>query len=411
MTRSNSKASFMIEQFVHGYYHFENLNMDDLQLSDRAKSLLQVSPDKFRDEYGDYFILGYQRRFMFSALIECNTSNKQYTRKMEDDAKAVWQGTLGTGVGNTEEYTTSDFRFSGAARVFQSGCDFQITDSGPSGDGVAIKDVIKMVNGITKAPPKGRKEIALLRHYSELYHSLPNSAPVAPRIFDELHELDSMAWELEHSRLHPACNWKTLATINQALKTFTERRRSFIDDDASLKQSQGAFLDAKKLLDNRLLQYDFIQQVIEESRNGPVIGSTVKSSNPDQKWVYGLVPGTTPQTGTRGPTPAAPQFSSTYLTFTSFSANLTPDVLGDEAVLVSQVVVPYMEGCIVGWTLSCRSTARKKKAFTVKGGGLLENGLEIEVEPVRRHRVSGWEASTWRCRIYFVSKAMYNFGM
>ena len=70
-TRSNFETGFMIEQYVHGYYHFEVLNMDDLQLTDRAESLLQVSPDKFREEYGDYFIVGYQRRFMFSALIEC----------------------------------------------------------------------------------------------------------------------------------------------------------------------------------------------------------------------------------------------------------------------------------------------------------------------------------------------------
>jgi hypothetical protein len=71
MTRSDSKASFMIEQFAHGYYHFEKLNVNGLHLTDRAKSLLQRSPHKFRDEYGDYFIVGYQRRFVFSALVGC----------------------------------------------------------------------------------------------------------------------------------------------------------------------------------------------------------------------------------------------------------------------------------------------------------------------------------------------------
>jgi hypothetical protein len=70
-TRSDSETSFMIEQFVHGSYHFERLKTGNLQLTDRAKSLLRRSPHKFRDEYGDYFIVGYQRRFMFSALIGC----------------------------------------------------------------------------------------------------------------------------------------------------------------------------------------------------------------------------------------------------------------------------------------------------------------------------------------------------
>ena len=70
-TSSDSKTSLMIEQFVNGYYNFEKLKTDSLQLTDEAKSLLRQSPDKFRDEYGDYFIIGYQRHFMFSALIGC----------------------------------------------------------------------------------------------------------------------------------------------------------------------------------------------------------------------------------------------------------------------------------------------------------------------------------------------------
>ena len=36
---------------------------------------------------------------------------------------------------------------------------------GASTDSVAIEDVIKMVEGFKEAPPNGRKEIALLRHY------------------------------------------------------------------------------------------------------------------------------------------------------------------------------------------------------------------------------------------------------
>ena len=294
-----------------------------------------------------------------------------------------------------------------------------------------------MVNGITKAPPKGRKEIALLRHYrcvvldqqshlalmfySQLYHLLPNSAPVSPRIFDELHKLDSMAWELEQSLFHPASNWDAIRTIERALETFTERRSSFIDDHASLKASQRAFLNVKKLLDDRLRRYNFIQQVIESSRNGPTIGSTVESSNPDQKWVYGFVPSTTPQTGAKGPLPvqlrdgisgyevmleAAPRFSSTDLTFTS---SLAPRTVGPLDMQPSQATVSNMAAYIVGWTLSCRTTTREKKAFTVKFGGLTQGGLEIEVKPVRKLRATGLGASTWRCRIYFVTRNEYDF--
>jgi hypothetical protein len=66
----DSEASFMIEQYAHGEYYFDALEKDKLQLTDEAQSLLQ-SPGKFREQYGDYFIVGYQRRFTFSALFEC----------------------------------------------------------------------------------------------------------------------------------------------------------------------------------------------------------------------------------------------------------------------------------------------------------------------------------------------------
>jgi hypothetical protein len=66
----DSKASFMIEQYAHGEDFFDNLEKDELRLTDKAQSLLQ-SPGEFREHYGDYFIVGYQRRFTFSALFEC----------------------------------------------------------------------------------------------------------------------------------------------------------------------------------------------------------------------------------------------------------------------------------------------------------------------------------------------------
>ena len=92
-----------------------------------------------------------------------STSNKQYTKQTEADALVAWQDYLSAGVGKTKTHATSGFEFIGAAHVFQSGCDFQITS--PRGDRPAAKDVIKMVNSITKKSPRGTKEIALLIHY------------------------------------------------------------------------------------------------------------------------------------------------------------------------------------------------------------------------------------------------------
>jgi hypothetical protein len=66
---SVSDVSFMIEHNAYGEYHFETLNTDDLKLTPEAQGLLKT-PTQFRQRYGDYFILGYQRRYAFNALVQ-----------------------------------------------------------------------------------------------------------------------------------------------------------------------------------------------------------------------------------------------------------------------------------------------------------------------------------------------------
>ena len=65
-----SKSSFMLEHWAFGEYNFESLDVTELELTPAAQELLK-DPDQFREQYGDYFIVGYQRRYHFHALLEC----------------------------------------------------------------------------------------------------------------------------------------------------------------------------------------------------------------------------------------------------------------------------------------------------------------------------------------------------
>jgi hypothetical protein len=259
---------------------------------------------------------------------------------------------------------------------------------------------------------------------SHLDDSLPRSVPVAPGIFDALHKLDSLAWELEYSQFHPACNPGTVETIKRALKTFAEGRSSFIDNGASLKKSQDAFSEVKKLLDDDLRWYNVTQQVMQASRDNPLVGSPVEESNPNQKWDYGFVavtartaanPGKYTQVTLRNDISAyealletAPiMLSPKILRFSSSRSDPTPrreeEGSTSREVDPSTVTVSGMRVYIIGWTLSCRTPGKsKKKKFTVQSGGLKCSNLAISVNPVSKTR-----AHTWRCRIYFVDKEEY----
>jgi hypothetical protein len=66
----SSKHSFLVETVVSGEYDFEKLDLEDLELTSEALALSK-SPGEFRKIHGDYFVLGFKRRYWFHALVEC----------------------------------------------------------------------------------------------------------------------------------------------------------------------------------------------------------------------------------------------------------------------------------------------------------------------------------------------------
>ncbi|KAH9970157.1 hypothetical protein BJV74DRAFT_867423 [Russula compacta] len=406
--RSDSETSFMIEHYISGEYPFEMLTTNELRLTNSARKLLEQSPRKFRDQYGDYFIAGYQRQFMFSALIGCHTSKGQYTKRTEENAKLAWKNVVEAGVSHARSTTISEFQFNGTARVSQSGCDFQVMGPGPSRDGVTIDDVIKMANGLQNKPPSGMRVIAVLRHYSHLYISLPKSVDIAPTKFREVQKLEIMASELERLRFHPACNQDRTERIERELKTFNEGRPLFINNDGSFRESQNALLTIKNDLDGCLQRYNFIQQV--KSLDSPAVGSEVTSSNPNPKWDYGII-APTPNGVKKGPTPVTLdngvsanevvlektlRFSSAQLKFIcNDDDNASSRRRGEEGS--SRLTVWRTQAYIVGWTISCQAGIRQTeigsgRTFTVKAGGLGHSFLWIEVKPGFLSIDAGW----WR---------------
>jgi len=69
-SHASTNDSFMIETVVSGEYDFEQLDLEDLELTDNALALSKT-PEKFRKTYGDYFVLGFKNRYWFHALVEC----------------------------------------------------------------------------------------------------------------------------------------------------------------------------------------------------------------------------------------------------------------------------------------------------------------------------------------------------
>ena len=67
----SSDYSFLLETVVSGEYDFQQLDLGVLELTSDALASSKTHGE-FREEYGDYFVLGLKRRYWFHALVECN---------------------------------------------------------------------------------------------------------------------------------------------------------------------------------------------------------------------------------------------------------------------------------------------------------------------------------------------------
>jgi hypothetical protein len=61
----------MIEERVEGSYAPQQVTQSDLKLTREAKECLRKNPGGFREQFGDYYICGFQRRYSFRAIVNC----------------------------------------------------------------------------------------------------------------------------------------------------------------------------------------------------------------------------------------------------------------------------------------------------------------------------------------------------
>jgi hypothetical protein len=246
--------------------------------------------------------------------------------------------------------------------------------------------------------------------------------PVSPVVFDSVHKLEGVAWDLRRDMLHPACDWAISHNIKAAIKQFGDERATFITDSAALDRSQRALTEASNLVSVTLRRYHFMEKVIEKSRDSPEVGRPVEGTDANQKWVWGVVP-----------LSAQPSATPRRLALAEWEDGIT----GFEVMLEvrtgrtrpSQTLrfegrievpsVPHkgnpteytvngMSVRIVGWSLSCRTAHPLRKSFTVTTGGIMTNTLRIQLG-LGRVSALFTEELLWRFRIFFVNRCLYDF--
>jgi len=167
-----------------------------------------------------------------------------------------------------------------------------------------------------------------------------------------------------------------------------------------------------------------MEKLVKEWRGRPPIGKTFKERDAGQKWVYGVVSTDaqdTPEVLLTDGTVASQDKIEGEIRDIPFTHNpvrvecreLQSQTWGRDPSSTQSPLAPPRDPStlilsrppcyIVGWTLSIRTERPGTRTFSVKSGGILESKLTIDIKAPAFHR------AYWRCRIYLVDKADYNF--
>jgi hypothetical protein len=181
----SSNHSFLSEIVMSGEYDFEKLDIENLELTSEALALSRT-PEEFRKRYGDYFVLGFKRRYWFHALVECRyydrgnkpsrpmcpfhrSSGVDDVLTIEASAILTWRYLLD--LHGQAELNRGDSKsdLNAPAWVSHSGCRFSTSigdaTEPPAGLWVTCNDVIRMAQSFSTTEQPGWKETALLVPY------------------------------------------------------------------------------------------------------------------------------------------------------------------------------------------------------------------------------------------------------
>jgi hypothetical protein len=241
-----------------------------------------------------------------------------------------------------------------------------------------------------------------------------------------LHNLEATASSLQYDILHPAFKHyeDILVEARTAVNEFGTHRAKLITNSTVREDTRRSLEDAAGKVRSLLVRYRFMEKLVKEWRGRPQIGEKIEAKYADQKWIYGVVSadtGDNPQVLlTDGTVAFQGKIEGNIERSYRFKIQTLSSLRSTRKALEVQVAHRDLQSdsrrqdpltlalnrppfYIVGWTLSIRTDRPGSKSFSVKSGGILESNLNIDL------KAPAFDDAEWRCRIYVVDKADYNF--
>ncbi|KAF8996880.1 hypothetical protein BDQ17DRAFT_1411584 [Cyathus striatus] len=288
-----SATSSIVEYYLKDSFGFEQPIENSLAFTSEAQHLLN-DPQRFREYYGDYFICGYQRQYRFHAIV--SFKSEEQSKESDIDVgigldSGIYGGLSGSFKRNRKNHNSSTVE--NFLYVISGFSPAATKDIASVKAGITEDALLRILDSVQAMDCKGVRQIALLRHYSNLCpgkisNTISGISLLGDwrKIFSELHQLDRCCLKFDFNLYHPAVRPDIIIKARRAVLHFRQKRESLVYEDSSrrmiLDSLQQLDVQVEKMIENST----YIQNGLKDQRYPPK--GPIESFQANAAWKYGI---------------------------------------------------------------------------------------------------------------------------
>ncbi|KAJ7620571.1 hypothetical protein DFH06DRAFT_67404 [Mycena polygramma] len=448
ITEQLSKASSASTIFVQHKHEVHLVPNSIPQIPSLLEGAENLTPEDFRNTYGDYYIAGYEKGYSCSMIFVCKTEEATVTEKHRAEAKAIVERYLGINIetSDNETQTASVSMLSVIANT--TGCLGDLSNKL-----IKIEDALQKVSELEgpsqnggEAGSLGVPRTAILKHYTThpSLHHLPRRVKIPLHNFQRA---GSMRKTYAHLRdyccPHPALKKypDDRRIINKVLLRFVDLQKSLVKAAPGSKEEK-AVKSLEKDLENQtqraetiIERYHFIRNIVDmdkDVRSGPPDYGN-NNGAPYYSWECGKT-GTAVEHPESDPFPfldkyfgeahkifqyqwtatarresffsrlgsafSAPQ-DITFRTRETKHLPLPPHGIPARQSKWSETLPNQKPVYIVGWSMGCYNATPPSVSANHPSNHILSDHLTLQVRKAA--------PVNWNCTVFYVEQSEYNF--
>lgn len=255
----------------------------DYQLTATAKSVMEKSPQQFRDAYGDYFVAGTKSACRFIATYICTSSSVEELIDFKASFGVQAPGVFDIDASAAFKEAAKKFNISVEVNVYMYGCNGSYKKPGAW----TMEAVIKALEWF-KDNESPKPVSVELKHYTTIEPLYPHTINIDPSVFVELSFLYQKTWVISAQyKSCPSIYTKPIEyQYNDFIKGIAAEQKNLVTNEARRRHYHDDALYLSFELENILARKDFYFKMKQQIEIGK--SNHQSAQNGISSWDYGI---------------------------------------------------------------------------------------------------------------------------